>query len=72
MGQNNDSIEHGDMQGQQGGQVKSSDAERKHQSGYSSGDGSEKGKPGPNGGYREAQPRQSDSQETGGEDEGHE
>jgi hypothetical protein len=72
MGQNNDSTEHGDLQGQQVGQVKISDAERNRQSGYSSGGENEKGKPGSNGGYKETQPRQNDSHGTGGEDEGHE
>jgi hypothetical protein len=32
MGQNNDATEHGDLQGQQGGKLKISDAERKRQS----------------------------------------
>jgi hypothetical protein len=49
MGQNNDPTEHGDSEGHQGGQVKISEAERKRQSGYRKGSGSNDPQPQPNG-----------------------
>ena len=39
MGQNNDTTEHGDRQGQQGGVVKDLASERKRQAGYATASG---------------------------------